>query len=214
MRRFALLLLSLLPAMLFDDGRRDSTLSTGEGLIFNFNDMADISFLAPKILKWEGLFVDDPLDRGGATNMGVTIGTWRRVGYDKDGDGDIDVDDLRLLTKEDVVNRVLKPAYWDKWRADDIDNQSIADLLVDWVWGSGVWGIRYPQRVLGVRDDGVVGPVTLAAVNGYPDQRELFGRLWERRRLHFESIVVKDSSQGRFLRGWLNRLEDFKYSEQ
>ena len=52
--------------------------------------------------------------------MGVTIGTWKSCGYDKDGDGDIDVDDLHLLTREDVVNRVLKPHYWDRWKADEI----------------------------------------------------------------------------------------------
>lgn len=55
--------------------------------------MADVRKLLPFILKWEGEFVNDPLDKGGATNKGVTIATWRNVGYDKDGDGDIDVDD-------------------------------------------------------------------------------------------------------------------------
>jgi lysozyme family protein len=37
--------------------------------------MARIELLAPFILKWEGGFVNDPVDLGGATNMGVTVGT-------------------------------------------------------------------------------------------------------------------------------------------
>lgn len=37
--------------------------------------MANINKLKPFILKWEGGFVDDPADLGGATNKGVTIGT-------------------------------------------------------------------------------------------------------------------------------------------
>ena len=66
----------------------------------NYNlmsSMADVRKLAPFILKWEGGFVNDPDDLGGATNMGVTIGTWKSCGYDKDGDGDIDVDDYTYL---------------------------------------------------------------------------------------------------------------------
>lgn len=47
--------------------------------------MADVNKLAPFILKWEGGFVNDPDDLGGATNMGVTIGTYeaycRKKGY-------------------------------------------------------------------------------------------------------------------------------------
>lgn len=38
--------------------------------------MADVKELAPFILKWEGGFVNDPDDLGGATNMGVTISTY------------------------------------------------------------------------------------------------------------------------------------------
>ena len=115
--------------------------------------MVNVYKLAPWILKWEGGFVNDPADLGGATNMGVTIGTWKSCGYDKDGDGDIDVDDLHLLTREDVVNRVLKPHYWDRWKADEIKSQSVANILVDWVWASGAHGIKIPQRLLGVTVD-------------------------------------------------------------
>ena len=59
--------------------------------------MAKIEPLAKFILSFEGGFVNDPKDHGGATNKGVTIGTWRQQGYDKNGDGRIDVKDLRLI---------------------------------------------------------------------------------------------------------------------
>lgn len=172
--------------------------------------MAQISKLAPFILKWEGGFVNDPDDAGGATNMGVTISTWQKVGYDKDDDGYIDVEDLRLLSKDDVVNHVLKPHYWDRWKADEIKSQSIANTLVDWVWGSGKWGIIIPQRILGVKPDGVVGKVTLSALNAR-DPKELFAAIKAARVNYLDDIVRKRPANKKFLRGWMNRLNDIKF---
>ncbi len=60
---------------------------------------------------------------------------------------------------------IFKKYYWDKWNADDIKDQNVANILVDWVWASGAYGIKIPQRVLGVDVDGIVGPKTIAAVN-------------------------------------------------
>ena len=172
--------------------------------------MADVTKLAPYILKWEGGFVDHKNDKGGATNMGVTIATWRQNGYDKDGDGDIDVADLKLLTKQDVINRVLKPHYWDRWKADQIVSQPIANILVDWVWGSGKWGIIIPQRLLGVEADGVAGQQTIMAVNKQ-SQADLFARIKAARITFLNDIVKNNPSQRVFLKGWINRLNDLKF---
>lgn len=171
--------------------------------------MAKIELLVPKILKWEGGFVNHPNDKGGATNKGITIGTF--TSYRKlKGLPQPSVDDLKNIFSEEWMD-ILKTLYWDKWKADQINNQSIANLLVDWVWASGVYGIKYPQQVLGVVVDGIVGSRTLTAVNEYPDQKELFQKLWDRRKQHFENIVQRDPSQKVFLKGWMNRLNDYKF---
>ena len=190
--------------------------------------MADVNKLLPYILKWEGGFVNDPADAGGATNKGVTIGTWKQVGYDKNGDGKIDVADLKLITDDDVLNCVLKPHYWDRWKADIIFSQKIANILVDWVWGSGVHGIRIPQRLLGVVQDGIVGAKTLSAVNA-ADPDMLFERVFSARVEYLHSItqssidryeakigrkateqeLLKHTNK-RFLKGWMNRLNDIR----
>lgn len=190
--------------------------------------MANVDSLLPYILKFEGGFVNDPADTGGATNKGVTIGTWRQVGYDKDGDGDIDVADLKLLTDADVLNRVLKPAFWDRWEADRIISQGVANILVDWVWGSGKHGIVIPQRLLGVVPDGIVGEKTLAAVNA-ANPRQLFDAIFDARKKFLHDITaqsvakyerkigrkateaqLKKHTNKRFIKGWLNRLEAIK----
>ncbi|MCM1440586.1 MAG: hypothetical protein NC110_00335 [Ruminococcus sp.] len=186
--------------------------------------MANVDVLLPFILKFEGGFVNDPADSGGATNKGVTIATWRQCGYDKDGDGDIDVQDLKLITNKDVRDRVLKPHYWDRWKADQIQSQRVANILVDWVWGSGKHGIVIPQRLLGVKDDGIVGAKTLAAVNA-ADPDRLFEAIYNAREkfLHditnqsvakYEKKIKRKATEAellkhtnkRFIKGWLRRL--------
>jgi len=168
----------------------------------------DITLLAPIVAKWEGGYVNDALDKGGATNMGITMETWKHVGYDKNNDKIINEKDIKLLNKNDF-KAVLKK-YWDKWKADEIINQSVADILVDWYWGSGKWGIIIPQRILGVVQDGVVGSKTICAINAQ-DQKLFHAKIFEARVKFLNDIVKSNPSQKRFIKGWLNRLNDFKY---
>ena len=167
--------------------------------------MADVKKLTPFLLKWEGGFVDDPADLGGATNMGVTIGTYeaycRKKGYPKPT-----VERLKALSKEEWTE-IMKSMYWDRWRADEIKNQSVANILVDWVWASGAHGIKIPQRLLGVSVDGVVGPKTIAAINS-KNPRELFDRIKMARFDFIEEICRKRPANNRFKRGWMNRIND------
>lgn len=175
--------------------------------------MADVKVLSPFILKWEGGFVNHPNDPGGATNMGVTLKTWKSQGYDKDGDGDIDVVDLKKITKEDATN-MLKNNYWNRWFADSISSQAVANILVDWVWLSGAWGIKIPQRLLGVKDDGIVGYVTLNALNetiNTKSKRDKFLKeLYTARYQYINNIVRGNAKLAVFKKGWVNRMRDLE----
>lgn len=171
--------------------------------------MVNMNVLGKFILSFEGGFVNDPRDAGGATNRGVTIATWKAQGYDKDGDGDIDVADLKLITEEDAL-RIMKKNYWDRWKADEIKSQSIANLLVDWVWSSGKYGITIPQQMLGVEPDGIVGPKTIAALNAQKP-KVFFERLWKKRLRYLESICESRPTNKVFLKGWKRRLDAIQY---
>ena len=169
--------------------------------------MANIDKLIPHILKWEGgsKFTNDPLDRGGATKYGVTIGTLQSIHYDTNHDGKVDVNDIKSLQLDDF-KVILKKQYWDRWKADLIVNQSIANLLVDWTWGSGKHGIIIPQRLLGVPADGKVGQKTINALNG-ANQKLIYNKVWQARKEFYERIVKNNPSQAKWLKGWLNRLK-------
>lgn len=172
--------------------------------------MAKMEPLGKFILSWEGGFVNDPLDRGGATNKGVTLATWRRQGYDKNHDGKIDVKDLKLISDQDAL-QIMKKNYWDRWKGDQIASQAIANILVDWVWGSGVWGIKIPQDMLGVRADGIVGIRTLQAL-GRQDPKKFFDRLKQRRVQYLYDICKSRPANLRYLKGWLRRLNAINYN--
>jgi len=84
------------------------------------------------------------------------------------------------------------------------------NILVDWVWASGVYGIKIPQRMLGVQQDGIVGPKTIEALN-----KEIPYIFWlslvEERKDFVDNIVKNNPSQIRFKQGWLNRINDLKF---
>ena len=148
--------------------------------------MVDVKKLAPFILKWEGGFVNDPDDLGGATNMGVTMATYR-VYCKRKGRPEPAIDDLKHLSNDEWID-ILKSLYWDKWKADQIKSQSVANIFVDWVWASGNYGIKIPQELLGVTADGIVGKNTLAAVNNYPSLHELFDKIRQARLDYIDRI--------------------------
>lgn len=166
--------------------------------------MADYKKLIPIIKKWEGGWANDPDDSGGCTMMGVTIGTYQRY-YGKDKT----CDDLKHITEEEWEH-IFKNGYWDRMWGDEIENQSIANLVTDMAWGSGsVNAIKHIQRALRVDVDGKMGPQTLAALNN-ENAKATFKTLWDMRREWFNKIALKGNNK-KFLKGWLRRLDDYKY---
>lgn len=189
--------------------------------------MAKVESIVPFILKWEtgttgiGLtneqlfekaklkgFANDPDDLGGATMCGVTLATFteycRRKGYPRPT-----IVRLKAIKYKEWLE-ILKTMFWDKWKADQINNESIALILVDWVWGSGKYGITIPQRAIGVTADGIVGPKTIAAVNAR-DPKQLFDLIRKERLAYIERICKSRPANVKYKKGWLNRLNDIKF---
>lgn len=199
--------------------------------------MADIMKLAPIILKWEAGaryemtdskgrpytlpldkqweyaakkgYSNRPDDLGGPTFCGITLKTYKSY-CKRNGRPTPSTYDLRRITLDTWLD-ILR-TFWDRMRADEIRNQSVANLCVDNVWGSGPAYIRQIQIVAGVTPDGIVGEKTIAAING-ANQRELFAKLVDRRRLFYMNLIMAKPEQQDNKNGWMNRLADFKFEE-
>src|SRR6185369_11351006 len=153
--------------------------------------MATISLFIDKLLTWEGgeKYTNDPQDPDGPTKYGITLATWKIKGShpNKDNDRDIDADDIKLLTKQDFLE-VLKKNFWDHCKADLIKNQSIAEYIVDWTYNAGNVAAKAVQRILGLVEDGQIGPKTIEAINSH-DQKELHDRLVNARVTFYENLI-------------------------
>ncbi len=167
--------------------------------------MANANELKPFILRWEGGFADVPGDHGGATNKGVTIGTFRTFfGQDKT------VADLKALTDAQWMH-VFTKGFWNPCHGDEIQNQSLANIIVDWAWGSGtINAIKRVQTAIGVKSDGVVGAITLGKLNAEPHW--CFDRIKAARR-NFLVAIAQKPNQSKFLKGWMNRLNAITWHE-
>jgi lysozyme family protein len=167
--------------------------------------MADAKQLMPHILHWEGGFVNDPRDAGGATMKGVTLATFRRF-YGATAT----IDQLKAITDEQWLH-IFKVGYWDKCLGDQIRSQSVANAIVDWAYNSGpAVAAKKVQALVGVPIDGAIGPKTIAAINA-ADPRQLFGRIQQSRTAYVEAIVRNKPSQGVFLEGWKNRINSLTF---
>lgn len=161
-----------------------------------------------EIAKKSG-FSNDKADAGGATMCGVTIATY--TSYRKKlGISTTTVADLKNISLSDWRS-IIKTLFWDRWKADRIESQALANILVDWTWGSGSNGITIPQQILGVKVDGIVGDKTLAALNAR-NAEQLFNQIHNARINFVENIVRKKPSQRRFLKGWKRRINSITYN--
>jgi len=149
------------------------------------------------ILKYEGGYVNHPDDPGGMTNLGVTKRVWEQWTGKPANESE-----MRSLTP-DLVAPLYKKRYWDAVRGDDLP--SGVDLCVfDCAVNSGVGqSSKFLQRVVGVAQDGAIGPATLAAV-AKKEPGTIVAEFCHHREAFYKSL----STFATFGKGWMRRLDD------
>jgi len=147
------------------------------------------------VLKNEGGYVDNPSDPGGATNLGCTKATWEAfVGHE------VTKDDIKALTPNDVMP-LYKKNYWDKINGDALP-LGVDYAVFDFAINSGVnRAAKTLQSVLGVAEDGQIGPGTLAAFET-ANPRDVATAVCEQRLTFLQGLPT----WGSFGKGWGARV--------
>lgn len=168
--------------------------------------------LTEPILVREGGYVDRADDKGGPTNFGVTLTTFRAYMVNDA----LTAEDLKKLDRE-TARDILWREFIERPGIDRIQNERLRARVADAAVNHGPrQAIKFLQRALGVSVDGVIGPATLAALP-YLDASKLIALL-DAERLRFLALIArKDKTDGdgdgvpdqlENLPGWINRMAD------
>lgn len=153
-----------------------------------------------RVLKHEGGYVDHPRDPGGATNKGVTLATFRR--YVKPNGTKAD---LRAITEVQVATVYYKH-YWAAVHGNELPagvDYAVFDLAVN---SGPSRAARFLQRVVGVIQDGRIGPTTLAAARK-ADPTEVIARLCDARLAWLKTLKTWPT----FGKGWERRVTEVRH---
>ena len=149
------------------------------------------------VLRSEGGFVNNPRDPGGMTNLGVT-----KVTYEGYVNRHVDEAEMRSLTPA-LVAPLYKKMYWDRIKGDDLP-VGVDYCLFDLAVNSGVGKAgKLLQMALDVPADGLIGPMTLRALENR-DPEEIIQQVCQERLDFLQSLNTWNT----FGKGWGRRVAE------
>lgn len=175
--------------------------------------------LISMILRNEGGYWMDPdnLDSGGETYCGIS-----RVNFPK-WEGWKIIDKFKPLKREqiittvkeleDLVEQFYADQFYNKCKIDDISNIYISAHLLDHSVNAGVSnGVKCLQKAIlnlghSLDVDGKIGPTTIRLAN-LCNSKNLLQEFISKRKEYYQEIVDRKPSQNKFLKGWLNRVDE------
>ena len=156
------------------------------------------------ILSFEGIYGNDPSDYGGETYCGIcrklfpSLKVWNTL------------DKLPYKTKRiykgtdvemDEIKQIYYDKFWDKVKGDSYNDIDLAFQVADFAVNAGtLTSIRKLQSILGIKQDGIVGNVTISSTNS---KKDIVERFKQSRRDYYKAIS-KRGNNIKYLKGWLN----------
>jgi hypothetical protein len=108
----------------------------------------------------------------------------------------------RIMEK---VQGVFHNKYWSGLKLDRVDSQKIAEeIFLFAVLSGSKTSAKVAQRLIGVKADGLIGSISLDAINNYNE--DLFDIKFDEVEIGYLSTLAEDKPQfSKFLNGWVNR---------
>lgn len=151
------------------------------------------------ILQHEGGYVNHPNDPGGETNFGISKRSYPKL-------------DIKNLSK-DQASEIYYKDFWTKLRCDELQSELLALHVFDMGVNAGTGrAAKILQRILLIKDDGVIGPITVRFANNFIDQKKLVSFYIEKRIEYYNKIAKANIKLQVFLKGWLKRVKSTKFN--
>jgi lysozyme family protein len=163
--------------------------------------MAEFAAAVERILKWEGGYVDDPDDPGGATKWGISTRWLRAIG---------DPRDVASLSQDGAIE-LYRAHWWHRYGYGEIESQAVAERVFGLAIHAGpMQAHKVLQRALRangqsqVFDDGLIGGITLRAIP-LVDEKSLVVAWRSEMAGFYRVLLAKDPVREKWKRGWLRR---------
>lgn len=152
-----------------------------------------------RLIGHEGNFTNDKNDRGnwttGIVGKGILKGT--KFGISAMTYPHLDIKNLTLAQAKQIYKR----DWWDGLAAKNI-NAAIVFQVWDFAINAGMaTAKRKLQSAVGVADDGIIGPITIKAIND-ADLNDVLMKFNAERLTYYTKL----STWGRYGKGWTNRV--------
>lgn len=162
--------------------------------------------IVAKTIEEEGGYVDHPNDKGGPTKYGITMRFYEAAFGEKP---------TRKTIRNLTVDKARQAYHTMIWQEAGVSllPTELQPLMFEWIVMSGpITPIKFLQRRIGAKPDGILGPMTARAA-----REKLSGidfDLWQRQFVNdivrfLIRIAKRDNSQIVFLEGWFNRFCDY-----
>ncbi|MFA5326900.1 MAG: glycosyl hydrolase 108 family protein [Prolixibacteraceae bacterium] len=172
--------------------------------------MADFNKAFQLMILNEGGYVNDPADPGGETYKGIA----RKIHSKWSGWTIVDIkkrqsDFPANLDKDDELQGMITDFYritfWDRVNGDQITNQEVANSIFDFGVNAGLSAsASLAQMVVDAKADGVIGPISLQAINSFNPEHFL-ASFTVAKIARYISIVKKRPVSRKYFYGWICR---------